>query len=335
MDRRTFIGGVALGFVAVPLAVEAQQPAKVYRVGLISATVPVSEMAGPEPVSPSVRAFVQGLRALGYVEGQNLILERRSAEGRAERSGDIIAELVRLNVDVFVVGVNRVAVAAQQVTTKIPIVVTFAEDPVGVGLVKSLARPGGNITGLTIVVGPEIYGKNLELLKEVLPKGARIAALFNFTSSINALWLKATEDAARKLGVGLVPTGVRNAEDFEQAFARMKQGHAQGFVVLGEPLFAANSRRLNDLAVRSGLASMWPVRSGVDAGGLISYGASPLDLYRRAATYVDKILKGANPGDLPMEQPTKFELVINLKTAKALGLTIPQSLLLRADEVIQ
>jgi putative ABC transport system substrate-binding protein len=244
--------------------------------------------------------------------------------------------LAHLNVDVFLVTVNRVAVAVREVAPKTPIVMTRAEEPVRLGLVKNLARPGGNITGIAIVAGPEIYGKNLELLKAVLPGRARIAALFNTTSSVNALWLKATEEAAGKLGVRLVPTGVRSPEEFEQAFALMKQAEATGFVVLGEPLFfGPNSRRVNDLALRSGLASMWPLRAGVEAGGLMSYGTHVPDAYRSAAGYVVKILRGVQPGDLPMEQPTKFELVINLKTAKALGLTIPPSLLQRADQVIE
>ena len=185
------------------------------------------------------------------------------------------------------------------------------------------------------MAGPEIYGKNLELLKEVLPKGARIATLLNAASPINAHYLKTTEEAARKLGVSLVPAEVCSVNDFEKTFAMMKQRHSRGFVVLGKSLFTRNSRRVNELALRNGLASMWPLREGVDTGGLMSYGTNVVDLFRRAATYVDKILKGADPADLPMEQPTKFELVINLKTAKALGLTIPQSLLQRADEVIQ
>jgi putative ABC transport system substrate-binding protein len=244
--------------------------------------------------------------------------------------------LAHLKVDVFLVTVNRVAVAVREAAPKIPIVMTRAEEPVRLGLVKSLARPGGNITGIAIVAGAEIYGKNLELLKAVLPGSARIAALFNTTSSVNALWLKATEEAAGKLGVRLVPTGVRRPEDFEGAFALMKQAEATGFVVLGEPLFfGPNSRRVNDLALRNGLASMWPLRAGVDAGGLMSYGTPLPDAYRSAAAYVVKILRGARPGDLPMEQPTKFELVINLKTAKALGLTIPPSLRQRADQVIE
>jgi putative ABC transport system substrate-binding protein len=325
MDRRAFISSITVGLLAAPLAAEGQQPGKVYKIGYLTGS-----SVGP------LDAFQQALGEHGYNEGRNLAIESRSAEGRVEQLSPLATELARLNVDVFLVTVNRVAVAVREVAPKIPIVMTRAEEPVRLGLVKSLARPGGNITGIAIVAGAEIYGKNLELLKAVLPGRARIAALFNTTSSVNALWLKATEEAAGKLGVRLVATGVRSPEDFEQAFALMKQAEATGFVVLGEPLFfGPNSRRVNDLALRSGLASMWPLRSGVDAGGLMSYGIPVPDSYRSAAAYVVKILRGAEPGDLAMEQPTKFELVINLKTAKALGLTIPQSILQRADQVIE
>jgi putative tryptophan/tyrosine transport system substrate-binding protein len=327
VDRRAFIVGGVAAFAA-RRASGAQQVVKVWRVG-----VPFGQTR--ETSASFVRGLEDGLRDRGYLGGRNLTLEYRFAEFKPERISVFAAELVKLNVDVFVVGVDRNAVAVQQVTMKIPIVMAAAEDPVGARLVKSLARPGGNVTGVTVVTGPEIFGKNLELLKEVLPKGARIAILFNATSPINALYLKATEGAALTLGVRLVSTGVRSAGDLERAFAVMRREHAMGFVVLGEPLLIGNSRQINDLASRTGLASMWPIRDGADAGGLMSYGANVSDLYRQAANYVDKIFKGANPGDLPMEQPTKFELVINLKTAKALGFTIPASLLARADQVIE
>ena len=325
LSRRAFLGTVSVSLLAAPLGAEAQQAGKVAKIGYLTAS-----SLGP------LDAFKQALGEHGYIQGRNLAIESRSAEGRVERLSPLATELAHLKVDVFLVTVNRVAVAVREVAPKIPIVMTRAEEPVRLGLVKSLARPGGNITGIAIVAGPEIYGKNLELLKAVLPPRARIAALFNTTSSVNVLWLKATEEAAGTLGVRLVPTGVRRPEDFEGAFALMKQAEATGFVVLGEPLFfGPNSRRLNDLALRSGLASMWPLRAGVDAGGLMSYGTPLPDAYRSAAGYVVKILRGAQPGELPMEQPTKFELVINLKTAKALGLTIPPSLRERADQVIE
>jgi putative ABC transport system substrate-binding protein len=324
MERRMFLAGSA-ALLAAPFTADAQQVEKVAKIGYLTGS-----SVGP------LDAFKQALGEHGYVEGRNIAIESRSAEGRVERLSLLAIELAHLNVDVFLVTVNRVAVAVRDVAPKIPIVMTRAEEPVRLGLVKSLVRPGGNITGIAIVAGPEIYGKNLELLKAVLPVRARIAALFNTTSSVNALWLKTTEEAAGKLRVRLVPTGVRSPEDFEQAFALMKQAEAAGFVVLGEPLFfGPNSRRVNDLALRSGLASMWPLRAGVDAGGLMSYGTPVSAAYRSAAAYVVRILRGAQPGDLTMEQPTTFELIINLKTARALGLTIPSSLLQRADQVIE
>ena len=325
IDRRGFLVATAGALLTAPLAAAAQPAGKVAKIGYLTGS-----SVGP------LDAFRQALGEHGYIEGQNIAIEIRSAEGIVERLSTLAAELAHLNVDVFLVTVNRVAVAVREVAPKTPIVMTRAEEPVRLGLVKSLARPGGNITGIAIVAGPEIYGKNLELLKAVLPGRARIAALFNTTSSVNALWLKATEEAAGKLGVRLVPTGVRSPAEFEEAFAQMKRAEATGFVVLGEPLFfGPNSRLVNDLALRSGLASMWPLRAGVDTGGLMSYGIPVPDSYRSAAVYVVKILRGAQPGDLAMEQPTKFELVINLKTAKALGLTIPPSLLQRADQVIE
>jgi ABC-type uncharacterized transport system substrate-binding protein len=267
-------------------------------------------------------------------KGRNLIIDHRFTDFRPDQLLSLATELASLNVDVLVTGVNRNAVALQQATDRIPIVMAVAEDPVSAGLVKTLARPGGNVTGVT-VPGPEIFGKNLELLHEALPKGARIAVLFNVISPINARYLKATEESARKLRIRLLQTGVRSVDDFAGAFAAMKQEQAAGLLVLGEPLLNGHRQQINDLAAGKGLATMWPSRDGVDTGGLMSYGANLVDLYRRAAIHVDKVLKGAKPGDLPMEQPTRFELVINLKTAKALGLTIPPSLLARADQVIE
>jgi len=318
-----------LSLLAVPLATTAQPPGKVPKIGFLNGS-------SAPAIAREFEAFTQGLRALGYIEGQTIAIEQRYAEGRVERLPALAAELASLNVDMFIVNVNRVAEAVQQTTTQIPIVMITAEEPVRFGLAKSLAHPGGTITGVAVVTSPEIYGKNLELLIEVLPPGARIGVLFDPTSAINAFWLHATEEAARALRVSLVPSGVRSVEDFEHALAVMQQGNATGFVVLGgSPLLSGNRERINELAVRSGLASMWPSRVGAERGGLMSYGSSSLDRWRRAAAYVDKILKGANPGDLPMEQPMKFELVLNLKTAKALGLTIPPTLLFQVDEVIR
>jgi putative ABC transport system substrate-binding protein len=311
---------LVLSMLIAPLLVVAQPAGKVPSIGLLHPSAATTVFVR------NFDAFMQGLRALGYIEGQNIVIERRFAEGQPERLPALAAELATLPVAVFVVNVNSVAEVVQQTAPQIPIVMISAEEPVAFGLVKSLARPGGTITGLAIVGGPEIYGKNLELLTEVLPKGTRIGVLFNTTAPVNALWLHATEEAARGVGVTLVPAGVSRAEDFAQAFAVMQRENARGFVVLGEPLFfyPGHSERINALAVRSGLASMWPSRAGAERGGLLSYGSSDLERWRRAATYVDKILKGANPGDLPMEQPMKFELVLNLQTAKALVLTIPR-----------
>jgi putative ABC transport system substrate-binding protein len=320
---------LALSTLIAPLLAVAQPAGKVPKIGFLSAGFATAFDAR------QLEAFTQGLRELGYIEGQNLVIERRYAEGRPERLSALAAKLATLHIEVLMVNTNLVAEAVQQ-TTQIPIVMTSAEEPVHFGLAKSLARPGGTITGMAVVPGAEIYGKNLELLKEVLPPGAPIGVLFNPTSSVNALWLHATEEAARGLGVTLVPAGVRSVEDFEPALAAMQHEHARGFIVLlGHPLLGANRERINELAMRSGLAAMWPTRSGAEAGGLMAYGDVVFERWRRAATYVDKILKGAKPGDLPMEQPTKFELIINLKTANALGLTIPPSLLFQADEVIK
>jgi putative ABC transport system substrate-binding protein len=322
---------LVLHMLIAPRLAVAQPAGKVHKIGLLVAS-PATNIVQPFEV------FTQVLRELGYIEGQNIAFAWRFAEGQPERLPALAAELVSLKIDVFVVTTNRVAEAVQQTTTQIPIVMTAAEEPVAFGLAQSLARPGGIITGVAVVPGAELYGKHLELLKEVLPPGARIGVLFNPTSSVNALWLRATEEAARGLGVTLVLAGVQSVEGFEPAFAVMQHENARGFIVLlGDPLFDRRDdrERINALAVRSGLAAMWPIRNGVETGGLLSYGANVLDRWRRAATYVDKILKGANPGDLPMEQPMKFELVINLKTAQALGITIPPTFLFLADEVIR
>ena len=327
MKTTALLATLVLGILVAPLLAVVQPAGKVPKIGFLN--------PGPATgIARQFEAFMQGLRALGYIEGQNIAIERRDAESIPERLPALASELATLHVAVFVVTSNRVAEAVQQTTT-IPIVMTTAEEPVGFGLVKSLARPGGTITGVTVAPSVEIYGKNLELLTAVLPPGTRIGVLFDVTQSVHALWLQTMEEAARGLGVTLVPAGVRSAEDVEHALAVMKQENAMGFVVLGGPLLGGNRERINALAVRHGLAAMWPDRVGIEGGGLMSYGANNLERFRRAATYVDKILKGANPGDLPMEQPMKIELVINLKTAKALGLTIPPTLLFQADEVLQ
>jgi putative ABC transport system substrate-binding protein len=330
--RRAFIGALAGGLFAAPLAAEAQPAGKVARIGYL--------VYGPLE-SPETRvileAFRQGLRERGYVEGQNIVIEYRAADGKIDRLPGLATELVRLKVDLVVVGSTPIARAARQATTTIPVVATTMGDPVGDGLVASLARPGGNITGLTFL-GPELVPKRLGLLKEALPKVSRVAALWHpgsFSESTTKDMLKETEAAARTLGVQLRLVGVRGPDELDRAFSTMTKERAEALVVFPSPVLFFERRRIVDLTRKHRLASMYVAKEFVELGGLISYGASLPDLTRRAATYVDKILKGAKPGDLPVEQPTKFELVINLKTAKALGLTIPPSLLGRADEVIQ
>ena len=334
MRRREFLGILTGGLLAAPLAAEAQQAEKVYRVGFMFTTSPVSEMAGPEPVHPLARALVQGLRVLGYVEGQNLILERRSAEGRFERFGEIVAELVRLKVDVVVTSAPGVA-AARAVTTTVPIVQAAGPDPVRAGLALSFARPGGNITGLTSNVGPEFEGKRLELLKAMLPGVSRIAYLSSRESKVWETPMgKTVRPAAQALSVTLIPAEF-SRDRYTDALSRINRARVEALLVAETPTAYADRDALMDFVIRTRLPSLFPFREAVEGGCLMSYGPALADNFRRVATYVDKILKGAKPADLPIEQPTKFELVINLKTAKALGLTIPPSLLARADEVIQ
>jgi putative ABC transport system substrate-binding protein len=329
MDRRAFIGTLAGGLFAAPLVAEAQQAAKITRIGFLgnSATA----------LGHLRDAFHQGLRDLGYVEGRNLVIEYRYAEGQLERFPALAAQLVALKVEVIVAPPTPAAQAAKRATTTIPIVFAGAGDPVTSGLVTSLARPGGNITGLS-GLSPELVGKCLEQLKQAVPGVSRVAVLWQpgaFGERTEKDILKAAEVAARALGVRLQVVEARVPADFDRAFSDMTGARAGALAVLTSNMFVTERRRLVDLAAKNRLPAVYNVREFVDAGGLMAYGPNLADLYRRAATYVDKILKGAKPGDLPVEQPTKFELVINLKTAKALGLTIPQSLLGRADQVIQ
>ncbi len=319
---------IAFGVLAAPLAIDAQPPAKVHRIGWLGGA------SAPTAVH-LVEAFRQGLRELGYVEGKNIVIEYRWAEGRYERFPDLAADLVRLKVDV-IFAVNMPAVlAAKDATKTIPLVTAAAVDPVESGLVASLARPGGNITGLTFTAGPEIVGKQLELLKEAVPTVSRVAVLWNPTKKVRQLELREAEVAARSLRLQLQLLEVRGPDEFESAFSAMTRGRAGALLVLTDPMFFFNRTSLADFAIKKRLPAMVGARDYVEAGGLMGYAASLPDLWRRAATFVDKILKGAKPADLPMEQPTKFELIINLKTAKALGLTLPQSILFRADHVIQ
>ncbi len=282
-------------------------------------------------------AFRQGLRDLGYVEGRNLVIEYRFAEGKSERVPSLAAELVALKVDVIVAVTTPEALAAKKATRTLPIVFVAAADPVTSGLVSSLARPGGNVTGLSSFF-PELVGKRLELLTQAVPGVSRVAVLWHpgfLPERTEKDMLKGAEVTAQALGVRLQFLEARGPADFDRAFSEMTRARAGALTVLGTTMLFNERRRLVDLATKSRLPAVYPWREGVDAGGLMAYGPNIPDLFRRAATYVDKILKGAKPSDLPVEQPTKFELVINLKTAKALGLTIPPSLLGRADEVLQ
>jgi len=325
---------LALAILVVPLAAEAQQPTKVYRIGWLNLGFPDDTFSKSDQARPDLDALRQGLRALGYVEGQNLVIEERFAEGKVERLSDLATELVRLKVDVIVGGGTAAIRAAQQATSTIPIVMTTYMDAVAQGFVGSLAQPGGNITGVA-GLGVELSGKRLELLKETVPGVARIAALWNPANVTAAPFLQETQAAAQALGVELLVLEVHTADEFEGAFAAVTRGHAGALIVIPDALLNGNRTRIVDLAHQHGLPGMYPIRDYVDAGGLISYGSSWTAMFPRAATYVDKILKGAKPADLPVEQPTKFELVINLKAAQALGLTMPPTLLMLADEVIQ
>jgi putative tryptophan/tyrosine transport system substrate-binding protein len=319
---------VAMGMGAFPLAARAQQTAKVYRIGYLSAPTRAS-------VEQALQAFLRRLRELGWVEGQNLIIEYRWADGKAERLPDLAAELVQLKVDLIVAPAGSAALAAKKATSSIPIVMLFPADPVGLGLVASLARPGGNVTGTTISPGPEIFGKQLQILKEAIPRASRFAIVANPAEPGFTVQLNEVETAARSLGIRLQHLEVRGPEDLENAFAAMARERAEALLVQGSSTFLVHRTRLADLAVKNRLPTMSNFREMVEAGCLMAYGINMSDFIGRSAMFVDKILKGAKPADLAVEQPTKFELAVNLKTAKALGLTIPPSVLARADEVIQ
>ena len=326
MSRRTFLGGLTVAVLSVPLTAEAQQPGRLYRIGLLSTAA---------PISAPFEAFLQGLRELGYVEGRNLVIERRyPPEGKVDRLPELAAELVRLNVDVIVAAGSLTPHAARQATTTVPIVMTNHADPVGSGLVASLAAPGGNITGLSLLT-TELLGKQLEILKEAVPRLIRVAVLWNPTSQTHPRLLGEGEPAARTLGLQLQRVPARGLDDYEQAFSAIAEARANALLVLGDPIYWYHRTRIAELATKARLPTMFAQGEHVEAGGLMSYGAGLRDLFRRAATYVDNVLKGARPADLPVEQPTRFELVINLKTAKALGLAISPALLARADEAIE
>jgi len=318
---------LALAWTGAVFAQSKQAPAKVPRIGLLSPS-------SPSDAAPWHEAFRQGLRDRGWVEGKNINIEYRYAEGRNDRLPDLASDLVRLKVDVIVASASPDALAAQKATKAIPIVVTAAGDPVATGLVESLARPGGNITGLS-QMAVELVGKRLELLKEMVPKLSRVAVLWNPQAVASTLGWKELQLPARQLGIQLHSLEVRSPNEFDQAFEAATRARAGALFILPDPLIFTNLKRIADHATKSRLPSVFQTSVFADAGGLVTYGPDRADLYRRAATYVDKILKGAKPGDLPIEQPTKFELVVNLKTAKALGITIPQTIMVQADRVIE
>ncbi len=320
------IVAVALGLLAVGPTAEAQPASKVPRIGFLGSGSPASG-------ARVIEAFRQGLRELGYVEGQKIAIEWRFAGGRYERFPELASELVGLKVDV-IVAAPAAAVAAKEAIRTIPLVVVVASDPVGSGLVASLSRPGGNVTGLSLL-STELTAKQLQLLKEALPRVSRVAILRNPATQHHLAAVEEAKRAARLLGLQLQVVEARNPQDFDRAFSMITRERAGALLVPADGMFFLHRARLAELAARSRLPSMGGIREYTEAGGLMAYAANLSEAYRSAAVYVDKILKGAKPGDLPVEQPTKFELVINLKTAKALGLTIPRSLLLRADEIIQ
>ena len=326
MSKKVF--GPALGamLLALSFLAEAQQP-RVPRVGYIFAT---TSSEAPD----LLKAVREGLRELGYVEGRTIALEVRWAEGRYERLPALVAELVHVRVDVLVVATTPGALAAKSATSTIPVVMVAVGDPVGSGLVASLARPGGNLTGLSLL-NPELHGKRLELLKQVLPRVSRVGALTNPGNPIHAVFWKETEAAAQALALQLQPIEVRGPEDFAGAFAAAASGHDGAIIAFDDPLTLGYSTQIVALAAKHRLPAIYGFREFPEVDGLMSYGANRRDLYRRTTVFVGKILKGTKPADLPVEQPTKFELVINLKAAKQIGLTIPQSVLYRADKVIK
>ncbi|HET8562868.1 MAG TPA: ABC transporter substrate-binding protein [Candidatus Binatia bacterium] len=326
MRKKVFCLALSAMLLALSIPTQAQQPTKIPRIGSLYAVSPSS-------VSDRTEAFRQGLRDLGYVEGKNIILEWRYAEGKLDRLPTLAAELVRLKVDVIVTGGTSTR-PAKEATSTIPIVMANDTDPVGNGFVASLARPGGNITGLS-TFAPGISGKRLELLKEIIPKLSRVAVFVTSTRRGNAQSLREVELAAGAFGVKLQYVDVLDTKDIEAAFRAAGKGRADAVLALASPIFLLQRTQIADLAIKSRLPAIYDRREFVDDGGLMSYGTNLADLSRRAATYVDKILKGAKPADLPVEQPTKFELVINLKAAKQIGVTIPPNVLARADRVVR
>jgi putative ABC transport system substrate-binding protein len=330
MGRRTFVEVLAFGALAVTRIARSQPARKVARIGVLTVGYQTSEMVGPEPKSPTVAALLRGLHGLGYVYGEHFVTEARGGHGRPEGFLDLVKELVRLQIDV-IVAPGPMLDAIKQVTSTIPVVMAGALDPVSQGLIKSLGRPGGNFTGLSLQ-SAETVSKRLELLRELVPAPALVAVLWEQT--VLSHW-QVADASARERGWQLLPIEIRNARDIEGAIKGATDARAGALLVLGGGILYPNSRRIAELAGKSRLPSIYSLRPQVEAGGLMSYGADIVAAWQRAAVFVDKILKGANPADLPVEQPSKFEFVINLKTAAALGLAIPQSVLLRADEVLR
>ena len=326
MKRREAGLAVLLAPLVLGAPARAQVAGRVYRLGYLS-------QPSRESVERGLQAFLRTLRELGWIEGQNLVIEYRWAEGKTEQLPELAAELVRMKVDVIVAPAGPAAQAAKNATNSIPIVMIFPSDPVELGLVASLARPGGNVTGTTYTPGPEIFGKQLQILKEAVPRASRIAVLRNLTDKGWDVQDRALENAGRSMGVRLQHLLASGPEELDSAFAAMAREQAQALLVAGSSTFLVHRARLAALALKGRLPTMFNFREMVEAGGLMAYAVNMADFTPRAAAYVDKILRGANPADLPVEQPTKFELVINLKTAKALGLTIPQPLLLSAETI--
>jgi len=327
MRRRDFIKGIAGLATAWPLGARAEQTAKLPSLGFLTAGSPGSGSLG-------LPALLEGLRQLGWIESKTIVIEYRYAENRNDRLPELAAELVRLNVDVIVAAGTLAPLAAKHATTTIPIVMTSAGDPLGTNLIASLARPGGNVTGLSLM-SPDLAGKRLELLMKIVPQLERVAVIWNAANPYPAEVFRETENAARQMKIEVQSLEVRMPNDIDNALEADVLKKANALITVEDPLTQNYRKQIADFAVMHRLPALSGLRGYVDAGGLVSYGPDLANLYRRAAGYVDKILKGAKPSDLPVEQPTKFELVINLKTAKTLGLTVPQTLLVAADEVIE
>ena len=332
MDRRAFIGVLAGGLLAVPCAAQTQSQVPLRRIAFLSSEAPLSPTCISNPPNVAFRAFLEGLHSLGYRDGQNVAIECRS--GKYERLDALAVELVQLHPAVLVAGAAPASLAAKRATSTIPIISVYTADPVGLGLVASLARPGANVTGLSALAS-DYVAKSLELLKDAAPRTSRMGVLGHAANPTYAIYRRELEPAGRALGIALHFGPVYALADVEAALSAMKRRGADGFLVMHQPFTWVHREHIVNIVARLRLPAMYGSQEAVELGGLISYAASVPDVFRRAAVFVDKILKGAKPGDLPIEQPTKFELVINMKTAKALGLTIPPSLLQRADQVIE